>query len=296
MFENHRNEGKMKLKQMFSRDPNAYVLGEQLNRAVLESVTQKSVKVVSGRYLYDWAKKGLGGIRKCLPFLLKYLNDKGEPKASGHEMEDVIKLWLKDYYSFTSKGNNLSTKDSVDVEKESSDESSAVGEGTSSDKDNDSCCIVEECPENFLFPGMLAVLLFGPLKENISAGRTLDFFCIDKDPIKKKALSRIEARKRKADEEAFDRERISGRGVNHLKQASLNMQSASLAIQKSSHRLASTESAIFTHNLKLTSMTRLKIEAQCAAASNDWSRHDSLAEKVELQEQELGLLVMSSIG
>ena len=176
MFENHRNEGKMKLKQMFSRDPNAYVLGEQLNRAVLESVTQKSVKVVSGRYLYDWAKKGLGGIRKCLPFLLKYLNDKGEPKASGHEMEDVIKLWLKDYYSFTSKGNNLSTKDSVDVEKESSDESSAVGEGTSSDKDNDSCCIVEECPENFLFPGMLAVLLFGPLKENISAGRTLDFF------------------------------------------------------------------------------------------------------------------------
>ena len=53
MFENHRNEGKMKLKQMFSRDPNAYVLGEQLNKAVLESVTQKSVKVVSGRYLYD---------------------------------------------------------------------------------------------------------------------------------------------------------------------------------------------------------------------------------------------------
>ncbi len=40
-------------------------------------------------------------------------------------------------------------------------------------------------------------------------------------------------------------------------------------------------------------MTRLKIEAQCAAASNDWSRHDSLAEKVELQEQELGVLAMS---
>ena len=83
---------------------------------------------------------------------------------------------------------------------------------------------------------MVAVLLFGPLKENISAGRTLDFFCIDTDPIKKKTLSRIEARKRKADEKAFDRERISGRGVNHLEQASLNMQSASLAIQKSGHR------------------------------------------------------------
>ena len=99
---------------------------------------------------------------------------------------------------------------------------------------------------------------------------------------------------KKADEEAFDRERISGHGVNHLKQASLNMQSASLAIQKSGHRLGSKESAIFAHNLKLTSMTsRLKIEAQRAAACNDWSRYDSLAEKVELQEHELGLLAMS---
>ena len=34
-------------------------------------------------------------------------------------------------------------------------------------------------------------------------------FSIDKDPIKKTALSRIEARKRNADGEAFDRERIS---------------------------------------------------------------------------------------
>jgi len=68
-----------------------------------------------------------------------------------------------------------------------------------------------------MFPGMLAGLLFGPLKENISAGRVLDDFSIEKDPIKKKALSHIEARKRNADDEAFDRERISGRGVNHLK-------------------------------------------------------------------------------
>ncbi len=45
------------------------------------------------------------------------------------------------------------------------------------------------------------------------------------------------------------------------------MQSANLAIQKSGHRLASKESAIFAHNLKLTSITsRLKIEAQRAAA------------------------------
>ena len=66
------------------------------------------------------------------------------------------------------------------------------------------------------------------------------------------------------------------------------MQSASLAIQKSGHRLASKESAIFAHNLKLTSMTtRLKIEAHRAATCNDWSRYDSLAEKVELQEHEL---------
>ena len=157
----------------------------------------------------------------------------------------------------------------MDVEKDSSDDSSAEGEGKSSDKDNGSCSLVEECPENIIFPGTLAVLLFGPLKENISAGRTLDDFSIDIDPIKKKAVSRIEARKRNADDEAFDRERISGRGVNHLKQTSLDMQSASPAKQKSSHRLASKESGIFAHNLKLTSMTsRLKVEAQRAAACN----------------------------
>ena len=129
---------------------------------------------------------------------------------------------------------------------------------------------VEECHENIIFPETLAVLLFGPLKENISAGRTLDDFSIDIDPIKKKAVSRIEARKRNADDEAFDRERISGRGVNNLKQTSLDMQSASPAIQRSSHRLASKESTISVHNLELTSMTsRLKIEAQRAAACND---------------------------
>ena len=67
-FEQHKNEGKLKLKQMFARDPNADVLGEQLNKSVLESVTQKGVKVVTGRYLFDWANKGLAGIRKSLPF------------------------------------------------------------------------------------------------------------------------------------------------------------------------------------------------------------------------------------
>ena len=73
-----------------------------------------------------------------------------------------------------------------------------------------------------------------------------------------------------------------------------DMQSASLAIQKSNHRLTSKESAIFEHNLKLMSKTsRLKIEAQRAAAYNDWSRYDSLAEKIELQEQHLGVLAKS---
>ena len=40
------------------------VLGEKLNKSVLESVTQKGGKVVTGRYLFDWVKKGLAGIRK----------------------------------------------------------------------------------------------------------------------------------------------------------------------------------------------------------------------------------------
>ena len=222
---------------------------------------------MTGRYLYDWAKKGLAGIRESLPFLLKYVDEKGEPKASGSEMEHVIRSWLTDYYAYEviTKGNKPLSKDeseksSADIANESSDESSAEEEGTPPTKDDGSCSLVEECPEKFMFPGMLAILLFGPLIENISDGRTLDFFSIDKDPIKKKTLSRYEARKRKADEEAFDRQRILGRGVNHLKQASLDLQSASLAVQKSNHRLASKESAIFAHNLKLTSMTsRLKI-------------------------------------
>ena len=38
------------------------------------------------------------------------------------------RVWLKDSYSFTSKGNDLSAKDSVGVEKDSSDDSSAEGE------------------------------------------------------------------------------------------------------------------------------------------------------------------------
>ena len=42
------------------------------------------------------------------------------------------------------------------------------------------------------------------------------------------------------------------------------------------------------------SMTsRLTTEAQSAAVCNDCSRYDTLAEKVELQEQELGVLVKS---
>ena len=49
MFEQHKNAGKLKLKQMFARDSNAYVLGDQLNKSVLESVTKKGGKIVTGR-------------------------------------------------------------------------------------------------------------------------------------------------------------------------------------------------------------------------------------------------------
>jgi len=69
---------------------------------------------------------------------------------------------------------------------ESSDESSAEREGKSQAKDYGSCSLVDECPENFMLPGMLAILLFGLLKENINDGRTIDFLTIDKDPIKKR--------------------------------------------------------------------------------------------------------------
>ena len=34
----------------------------------------------------------------------------------------------------------------------------------------------EECPEHIMFPGKLAILLFGPLKENISDGKNARLF------------------------------------------------------------------------------------------------------------------------
>jgi len=96
MFEQHKNVEKLELKQMFARDSKAFVLGDQLNKSVLESLTKKGGKIVTGPYLYDWAKKSLA---KSLPFLLKYVDEKGEPKASGSEMEGVIRSWLTDYYA-----------------------------------------------------------------------------------------------------------------------------------------------------------------------------------------------------
>jgi len=60
----------------------------------------------------------------------------------------------------------------VDVEKDSSDDTSTEGEGKSSDKDNGSCSLVEECPEKIIFPGTLAFLLFGPLRELTRSGKS----------------------------------------------------------------------------------------------------------------------------
>ena len=51
MFEQHKNVEKLELKQMFARDSKAFVLGDQLNKSVLESLTKKGGKIVTGPYL-----------------------------------------------------------------------------------------------------------------------------------------------------------------------------------------------------------------------------------------------------
>lgn len=79
------------------------VLGKQINQNVLELVNTKQgcPEVVGGRYLLDWARTGLAGLRKALPFLHQYVDkDSGQILQSGMEIEDVLRATLDDLHEY----------------------------------------------------------------------------------------------------------------------------------------------------------------------------------------------------
>jgi hypothetical protein len=99
------NDGSKKLKSIYSRNSKVLVLGKQINKTVLELVNLKQdcPEVVGGRYLFDWARAGLAGLRKALPFLHQYVDkDTGQILQSGMEMEDVLCATLDDLHEYES--------------------------------------------------------------------------------------------------------------------------------------------------------------------------------------------------
>jgi hypothetical protein len=79
------------------------VLGKQINVLELVNLKQGCPEVVGGRYLFDWARAGLAGLRKALPFLHQYVDknkDTGQILQSGMEMEDVLCATLDNLHEY----------------------------------------------------------------------------------------------------------------------------------------------------------------------------------------------------
>ena len=98
LFEVVGNEGRKKLREIFRRSEKLY-LGIQIEKVSLERVYLKNSEVVNGRNLYDQATKTIPNLKKALSFMGKYVDmESGVVKESGLEVEDVLKIILRDFF------------------------------------------------------------------------------------------------------------------------------------------------------------------------------------------------------
>jgi hypothetical protein len=276
-----------KLKSMFARTEKTHILGIEISKAALEQVTTKQLKIVTGRYLLSAAKEALSGVRQSMSFLEKYLDtSSGSPKASagtsGWEEIDVVNKWLDDYHQYLKSDKDIVALEDTpsDAENEDHDEQFAGTihpDGTRANNDvpanvaaihaeSGTSSKSEELmktsivrPDGWLFPGILAVLLYGPFKQNVDARRTLNFmkFYDDLDSDQKKKGGRDALRTAKKQQDDFERSREAGRGLSketqfHAQQIELSI--TGLKMQAMSQQLQRRESALLSNSVRISQL------------------------------------------
>lgn len=139
-----------------------------------------------------------------------------------------------------------------------------------------------------MFPGYMAVVLFGPFKHNIDAGRTIDFF-LNADPKTtsidtKKDFARGASRQQKSDEQAFIRRQDQNRGLSitdKTRVASVQIQHAALKLQHKRGELAHKQD-LRTNRLNRTAQQldalrkRMELEVKVATATGNWEKYKML--------------------
>mmetsp|Transcript_2097 Transcript_2097/g.3084 ORF Transcript_2097/g.3084 Transcript_2097/m.3084 type:complete len:458 (+) Transcript_2097:61-1434(+) len=167
------NENSLKLKSLYSRSVVSYFSGKEITSEVLERKFFKGKELMKGRALYDLAAQSLRTIRRACVKVKKYINEDGSIKESNRTIYDVATLILDDMYEELKGRNQI-----YDVEDDESDKK----EGECKDKDGDTVnndsnnheregaikvpdgdFSAKRRPEEWMFAGYMAFMLFGPL-------------------------------------------------------------------------------------------------------------------------------------
>ena len=217
------------LKTKLHRDKSRkYFAGVDIVYNDLEKKNRTGTPLMSGRQIFDLAKKGTGYYRKALAFASrKYDIESMTCKESGSNEDDVIQyvrlMMYKDELKNKKQGDKDPTcedsPDEKDCEKEeeyvdnnnSSDDNSSSNEDDDSNQDDDSDeanKTIEKTdteikvPEDYFFPSWFSFLTYGPF---VSKEKRLSLLEIN-DPHKSIIQSRAEKRKAEKLEKQNERE------------------------------------------------------------------------------------------
>lgn len=305
------------------------IQGKDITHKMLESKYLKTNnEPVLGRSLIDAARLALRNSKKAKSCADGYLDEGGNVKESGKTEEDVYEWVLNDMWELLYKKDTgdiseppikkLKT-DEEDIDISSSCEPTNTPPlaqpsqqvppqlPISSDTDSDDAEVAVSNvmtnttrPSDWIFPGFMAFILFGPFKENRDAGRFLDFMIKD-DPPKKdaKKYNRETSRKTKAKAETFKRERDANRGRSTLDTLLIKTQDH----QRVMAHQAGLEAILMSLNLQADRTQREMSNTLNAAANNAFAaaryekltaQLDAVNSEIELYEKEMQLVLANN--
>ena len=166
------NTSSLVLKQSLTLDKfRSYYAGVDITYLDLEkkNLLPSCNLLVTGRSLHNLAKKGLANYRKANSFAVQMWDEKkGEPKESGHTQDDVVKFVRTEMYKLLKPNSKL--KDPLQLDEEL-DQAEENFEEVEEDDDDDNGKNVEDkddeisCPDDYIFPGFMAFIVWGPFAE-----------------------------------------------------------------------------------------------------------------------------------
>lgn len=199
------------------------VAGEDITVSVVEGASLNSDVLVTGRALFDAAKKAVANIKKACAFLRKRQTSAGG-LASGLTPDDVLDGVLDDLFEENILQPRRKRQGVIKVAPARAPEDKGHDSSNEDPNDNPDDIDVttkqegeEKRPDDWIPHGWFAFLLFGPLAPSSSQ---LNLLCMDENPVKtaaqKKKLGRDAQRKKAAQEKEDERksDTKSTRGLN----------------------------------------------------------------------------------